>query len=46
MLQAATSGLGATMQDGGEKVSSLGDMLSSEQYSQVLESLVPDQSDT
>jgi glycine cleavage system H protein len=46
MLQAATSGLGATMQDGGEQVSSLGDMLSSEQYSRVLESLVPDQSDT
>jgi glycine cleavage system H protein len=42
MLDTAASGLGQTLQDGGEQVSSLADMLSSEQYCQVLETLTED----
>ena len=40
------TGLGPTLHDGGEQVSSLADMLSSEQYYQVLESLTGNQKDT
>ena len=46
MLETTVSGLGPTLQDGGEQVSSLADMLSSEQYYQVLESLTGNQMET
>jgi glycine cleavage system H lipoate-binding protein len=46
MLETATSSLGPTMQDGGEQVSSLADMLSAEQYCQVIESLTENQTET
>ena len=39
MLEENSSALGPTLQDGGEQVSSLADMLSSEQYYQVLETI-------
>ncbi len=45
MLEAETAGLGPTLHDGGEQVASLADMLSSEQYYQVLESLTGNQAD-
>jgi hypothetical protein len=45
MLEPET-GLGPTLHDGGEQVSSLADMLSSEQYYEVLESLTGNQKDT
>jgi glycine cleavage system H protein len=45
MLETATSVLGPTRQDGGEQVSSLSDMLSTEQYCQVLESLTGNQTE-
>lgn len=39
MLESETCSLGPTLQDGGEQVGSLADMLSSEQYYQVLETI-------
>jgi len=45
MLETGTGGLGPTLQDGGEQVGSLADMLTSEQYYQVLESLACSQTD-
>ncbi len=39
MLNSSQSGIGATLQDGGEKLNNLADMLTSEQYCQILELL-------
>jgi glycine cleavage system H protein len=46
MLEEQSAGLGPTLHDGGEQVSSLADMLSPEQYSQVLESIIVSQKDS
>jgi len=45
MLEASSGALGPTLQDGGEQVGSLADILTSEQYYQALESLTGTQAD-
>ena len=46
MLETSAAGLGPTLQDGGEQVSSLADMLTADQYCQLIESLTENQTDT
>ncbi len=46
MIEQSAAGLGPTLQDGGEQVTGLADMLTDEQYYQVLDALMGAQTDT